>query len=148
MHTCITAMMFFSCNALKCVSMNHQECKIRPVVMNINTNETLFCPHSILVMTYIIFMLNYVFLMLLKTWISEYLVKFQEPVKQDMYLAIKHVNVNADVNVKNWLTREYVMKHLFGILVNVNANVINHVFLDNTIYIMKVVNVEKKSLIN
>ena len=36
------------------------------------------------------------------------------------------------------------MKHLFGILVNVNANVINHVFLDNTIYIMKVVNVEKK----
>ena len=35
---------FFSCNALRCVSMNNQECKIRPVVMNINSNETLFYP--------------------------------------------------------------------------------------------------------
>ena len=26
----LTAMTFFSCNALKCVSMNNQECKIRP----------------------------------------------------------------------------------------------------------------------
>ena len=28
--------------------MNNQECKIRPVVMNINCNETLFYPHNIL----------------------------------------------------------------------------------------------------
>ena len=28
--------------------MNNQECKLRPVVMNINRNETLFYPHNIL----------------------------------------------------------------------------------------------------
>ena len=27
--TFVVAMTFFSCNALKCVSMNNQECKIR-----------------------------------------------------------------------------------------------------------------------
>ena len=40
---------FFSCNALRCVSMNNQECKIRPVVMNINSNETLLYPQNILI---------------------------------------------------------------------------------------------------
>ena len=27
--------------------MNNQECKIRPEIININTNEPLFCPYSI-----------------------------------------------------------------------------------------------------
>ena len=36
------------------------------------------------------------------------------------------------------------MKDLFGILVNVNLNVINHVILDN-IQVMKIANVEKKT---
>ena len=44
-----TAMGLFGCNALKCVSMNNQECKTRPVIMNINKNETLFYSYSILV---------------------------------------------------------------------------------------------------
>ena len=44
-----TAMTIFSCNALKCVSMNNQERKIRPEVLNINSNETSFYPYSILV---------------------------------------------------------------------------------------------------
>ena len=34
-----TAITFFSYNALKCVSMNNQECRLRPEVTNINTNE-------------------------------------------------------------------------------------------------------------
>ena len=34
-----TEMIFFSCNALKCVSMNNQECQIRPEIININSNE-------------------------------------------------------------------------------------------------------------
>ena len=42
-------MSFFSCNALKCVSMNSQECKIRPQTININSKETSFYPYSILV---------------------------------------------------------------------------------------------------
>ena len=42
-------MTFFSCNALKCISVSNQECKIEPVIMNINSNEPLFYPYSILV---------------------------------------------------------------------------------------------------
>ena len=33
---------------LKCVSMSNQECKVRPAVLNINSNEPLFYPYSIL----------------------------------------------------------------------------------------------------
>ena len=47
-----TAMTFLICNVLnsvplKCVSMNNQECKIRPKMININSNEPLFYPYSI-----------------------------------------------------------------------------------------------------
>ena len=38
---------------------------------------------------------------------------------------------NADVNVKNQLIKQYVIKDLFGILVTVSMNVINHVILEN-----------------
>ena len=36
--------MMFSCNvlnviSLKCVSMNNQECRIRPEIINVNSNE-------------------------------------------------------------------------------------------------------------
>ena len=34
---------------------------------------------------------------------------------------------NVDVDVKNWLTKEDAIKNLFGILVYVNVNVIDHV---------------------
>ena len=94
-------------------------------------------------------MLNNEFLMLSKTWILKYLVQCQELMKQDIYLGMKvvHVDVdymqvymiinnagimiNADVNVKNWLTKEYVMTDLFGIQIIVNVNVINHMMLVN-----------------
>ena len=36
-----------SVNSLECVSMNNQECKIRPEIINMNTNEPLFYPYSI-----------------------------------------------------------------------------------------------------
>ena len=45
----LTAMTLFSSNALKYVSMSNQECKIRPVIMDINSNEPLFCLYSILI---------------------------------------------------------------------------------------------------
>ena len=42
----------------------------------------------------------------------------------------KGVNkINADVNVKNWLIKEYAMKYLFGIEAIVSVNVINHMIL-------------------
>ena len=39
------------------------------------------------------------------------------------------MEINADVNVKNWLINVVVIKNLFGILVIVCINVINHVIL-------------------
>ena len=44
--------MFFSCNlsnvnSLKCVSMNNQESKVRPEIININSNEPSFYPYSV-----------------------------------------------------------------------------------------------------
>ena len=41
------------------------------------------------------------------------------------------IMINSDVNAKNRLTKEYVIKDLFGIQVIVNVNVINHVMLEN-----------------
>ena len=52
------------------------------------------------------------------------------------------MKINADVNVKNWLIKEYGTKNLSGIQVIKNVNVINYVMLEN-IKIMKIVNVEK-----
>ena len=47
----ISAMMFFgslsSVNPLECISMNNQECKVRPEIVNVNSNEPLFYPFSI-----------------------------------------------------------------------------------------------------
>ena len=44
-------MMFFgrlsSVNPLECVSMNNQKCKVRPEIVNLNSNEPLFYPFSI-----------------------------------------------------------------------------------------------------
>ena len=47
-----TAKTFFSCNvlnvnSLECASMNNQECKIRPEIINFNTNEPMFYPYNI-----------------------------------------------------------------------------------------------------
>ena len=41
------------------------------------------------------------------------------------------IEINADVNAKNSLTKEYVITDLLGILVIANVNVINHVMLVN-----------------
>ena len=43
----VVTMTFFGGNALKCVSMNNQECKIRPQVVNINSDNPFFYPYSI-----------------------------------------------------------------------------------------------------
>ena len=38
---------FLNVNSLEYVSMNNQECKIRPEIINLNTNEPVFYPYSI-----------------------------------------------------------------------------------------------------
>ena len=37
-----------SVNPLKCVSMNNQKCKIRSEIINVNNNEPVFYPYSIM----------------------------------------------------------------------------------------------------
>ena len=41
------------------------------------------------------------------------------------------MKINADVNAKNRLTKEYVIKVFIRILATVNVNVINHAMLEN-----------------
>ena len=36
-----------STNQLSCISMNNQECKVRPEIINVNSNEPIFYPFSI-----------------------------------------------------------------------------------------------------
>ena len=67
-------MSFFSSNELKCVSMNNQECKVRPELINVSSNEPPFYPYNVkkvnvvaVVIISMIHMQTYVFLMLLKT---------------------------------------------------------------------------------
>ena len=48
----VSAIMFFGCNLsivnlLECISMNNQECKVRPETVNVNSNEPVFYPFSI-----------------------------------------------------------------------------------------------------
>ena len=42
-HQCL----FFRCNALKCVSINNPESKIRPKITNINSDEPALYPYSV-----------------------------------------------------------------------------------------------------
>ena len=48
----VSTMMFFDCilssvDPLECVSMNNLECKVRPEIINVNSNEPAFYPFSI-----------------------------------------------------------------------------------------------------
>ena len=47
----ISTMMLFSSlpnvNSLKCISMKNQECKVRTEIVDINNNNSIFCPFSI-----------------------------------------------------------------------------------------------------
>ena len=48
----VVAMTFFSCSVLNvsslmCISMNNQECKIRPQIINFNIDNYLFYPYNV-----------------------------------------------------------------------------------------------------
>ena len=38
---------FTSVNSLRCISMSNQACKARPQIVNVNSNNPMFCPFSI-----------------------------------------------------------------------------------------------------
>ena len=47
----VSAIMFFSSlsnvNPLECISVKNQECKVRPKIVNVNSNNPIFYPFSI-----------------------------------------------------------------------------------------------------
>ena len=64
---------------------------------------------------------------------------------EKMFVVINNIGIkiNVDVNAKNKLIKECVIKDLFGILVIVSVNVIKRVILVN-VQTMKIVNAQKK----
>ena len=140
----------------KCISMNNQECKIRLEIININSNEPLFYPYSIkvnkcsgscnninnpyskLCVPDVVQNMNVKVFNLMPITNKRRHIKWHETCKYKCRLDASVCNnkvgimINEDVNVKNWLTKEYVIKDLFEIQVIANVNVINHVMLENT----------------
>ena len=146
----VVAMTFFSCNALACVSMNNQECKVRTKIIDINNNEPTFYPFSIkvnavvIVIISIIHMQNYVFLMLLKTNVKVFNlmsgtnetrhIKWHKTCKCKCRLDASVCNNKQRWNkdkcrceCKELIDKGICEKDLFGILVIAIVNVINHV---------------------
>ena len=75
----VSTIMFSGCNLssvnpLECVSMNNQEYKVRPEIVNVNSNKPVFYPFIKAVAVATISMIpmqNCLFLMLLKTKLSK-----------------------------------------------------------------------------
>ena len=142
-------MAFFGCNvsninSLDCVSMNNQESKVRSVIISVNTNEPMFYQYSITIK---------------KCKGSCNAINDPSP-KLCVFGTLKNINIkvfnlisranetrhiewhrtckckcrlDASVyNNKQRLTKEYVIRDLFIILVIVSVNVINHGMLENT----------------
>ena len=122
----LTAMTFFSCNALKCVSINNQECKIRSKIIDVNSNEPTFYPYSIEV-----------------NKCSGNCNNINDP---NSKLSVPDVIKNLNVKVFNLISRTYETRHIkwhetckfrsdtsvsgynnkqVGIMINVDANVKN-----------------------
>ena len=93
--TVISARKFFifnilNVNSLEYFSRNNQECKIKPEIINLSTNEPLFYLYNTKINKYkgscntsLIHLPKYVFLTTLKTQMSKYLIQCQELMKQD-----------------------------------------------------------------
>ena len=170
--------MFFgslsSMNPLECVSMNNQECKVRPEIVNVNSNDTLFYPFSIsaskcsgicnntndpyakLCVPHVVKNLNIKLFNLMPRTNETRHIKWHETSKCKCRLDASVCNnkqrwnedkCRLDVNAKNSLIKVYVIKGLFVILVILNVNAINLVTLVS-IWVIKIVNVEKSYMIN
>ena len=138
-------------NSLECVSMNNQQCKIRSEIIDVNTNEPMFYPDSIKINKgkgscntihdpYAKLCAKYINVKVFnlrsrtnETRHIEWHKTCKCKCRLDASVTINKdgMKTNADVNVKNSLTKERVIRDLFGILVIVSVNVINHVMLEN-----------------
>ena len=92
-----TAMMLSGCNVLsvnplKCDSMNNQECKVRPKIININSNASLFYPYSVQI----------------SKWSSS-CNDINDPYAK---LCVPDVVKNINVKVFNLMSRNYKARHI------------------------------------
>ena len=149
-------MAFFGCNALKFVSMNNQECKIRSEIIDVNSNEPIFYPYSIelnkcsgscnnisdpyakLSVPDIIKNINVKIFNLMSRTNETRHIKRHELHKCKCRLDTSVCNNKQrwnnnkyGANVNNSLIMDGVIKNLFRILVIMNVNVINSVMLKN-----------------
>ena len=156
-----------SATPLSCISMNNQEFKVRPEIINANSDEPVFYPFSIKTNKCSGSCSN----------INDPYAKTCVPVVKDLNVKVfnlmsrtnetRHIQWHETYNCKCRLDANFcnnkqrwnddkcrceckelidkgVIEDIFGILVIVSMNVINRVMLENTL-IIKIVNVEKIS---
>ena len=143
-------------NLLSCISMNNQECKVRLQIVNVNRDESVFFPFSIkiikcsgscsnisnpyakLCVADVAKNFNVIVFNLMSTTNETMHIEWHETYKckcrlAQAFLIVNNVGmmINTGVNAENQLIKAYVIKDIFGILVIVTVNVINHVMLVN-----------------
>ena len=147
-----------SINLLSCISMNNQECKVRPQIVNVNSDEPVFYPFSIktskcsgscnnindpyakICVPDVIKDLNVkVFNLMSRTNETRH-IEWHETCKCKCRLDVSFCNNKQRWNDDKcrWESKELIDKDiwnkgLFGIQVIVSVNVINHVMLVNIV---------------
>ena len=109
----ISTIMYFdslsNLSSLEFISMKNEECKVRPEIVNINSNDPIFYPFNTK-----------------KNKCSSNCNNVSYPYARNCVPDIvKNLNIKLCVNVKNKLIKVYAIKDLFGILVIGNVNVVN-----------------------
>ena len=156
-----------STTPLSCISMINQACKVRPEIINLNSNEPVFYPFSIktskcsgscnnindpyskIYVPSAVKNLNVKIANLMSRTNETRHIKWHETcnVNVDWIQAFVIINnvgmmINVDANVKNWLIKVYEIKDMLGTPATVSVDVINHAMLVS-IWITKTVSVEK-----
>ena len=146
---------FTNANSLSCISMNNQECKTKPQVVNVNSNNPIFYPFSIktskcsgncnninnlyakICVPDVIKDLNIKVFNLMSRTNETRFIAWHEACKCKCKLDEIVCNNKQRWNKNKFrceckeLIKEYVIKDLSGILLIVSVNVTNHVILVN-----------------
>ena len=141
-------------NLLRCISITNKECKVRPDIVNVNSNGPVFYPFSIktskcsgscnnindpyakMCVTDVLKNLNVKAFNLMSRTNEKKHIKWHETCKCKCRLDASVCNNKQRWNDdKCWceckeLIKVCVTKNIFGILVNASVNVINHVVLE------------------
>ena len=143
-----------STTSLNCISMKNQECKVRPEIINVNSNEPVFYPFSIktnkcggscnindpyakICVPDVIKDLNVKVFNLMSRTNETRFIEWHEACKCKCKLDEIVCNNKQRWNKNKFrceckeLIKEYVIKDLSGILLIVSVNVTNHVILVN-----------------